>query len=70
MRNIILFSVVFSSAYSANILFLSLLPSPTHHVWNEAVAQALLMNGHNITLLGHEKTNLKLDNYTVLQIEG
>ncbi|KAK9745652.1 UDP-glucoronosyl and UDP-glucosyl transferase [Popillia japonica] len=62
--------VCLAYASAGNILFLSLLPAASHHVWNEAVVQALLSKGHNITLLGHERTHLKLDNYTVLEIEG
>ncbi|GJQ80788.1 hypothetical protein Trydic_g9379 [Trypoxylus dichotomus] len=56
--------------YGANILFLSLLPAVSHHVWNEAVIEALLAKGHSITLLSHVGTELELENYTVLEIEG
>lgn len=64
------FGLVLTGVSGANILFLSLLPAITHHVWNEAVVRVLLANGHNVTMLTHDATNLKQVNYTVLKIEG
>nr|XP_022906519.1 UDP-glucuronosyltransferase 1-9-like [Onthophagus taurus] len=57
------------SSSAANILFLTLLGAPSHHIWNEAIIGQLLKNGHNITLLGHDKPKIISSNYTVMYID-
>ncbi|XP_017778438.1 PREDICTED: UDP-glucuronosyltransferase 2B9-like [Nicrophorus vespilloides] len=60
----------FSATHCANILGVTSLISHSHHIWNEKLAEGLLKNGHNITLLSHDKAKIKHWNYTVIHLEG
>ncbi|KAK9745657.1 hypothetical protein QE152_g6684 [Popillia japonica] len=66
---VILSATVLNAALGANILFVTVLPSPSHHIWHETIVEGLLRNGHNVTLIGHGKPAIKSANYTMLQIE-
>lgn len=58
------------TAFSANILFISPLPSPSHHIWNRALAFGLVNKGHNVTLIGPDKDEKKPVNYHHIFLEG
>ncbi|XP_017778436.1 PREDICTED: UDP-glucuronosyltransferase 2B10-like [Nicrophorus vespilloides] len=60
----------FSATQCANILGVTSMISHSHHLWNEKLAEGLLKNGHNVTLLSHDKAKIKHMNYTVIQLEG
>lgn len=57
-KNVLLFvfcSLVFGSLIqnieTANILCLMGVPSPSHHIWNKSIMEALADRGHNLTIL-------------------
>lgn len=56
--------------FGANILYMDLLPSPSHHIWNKAIALELTSRGHNVTILTHHEVPSNIDNYTVVSLEG
>lgn len=43
--------VLFRDVYSDNILIASEMTSPSHKLWNFALAEALVQKGHNVTML-------------------
>ncbi|XP_071053670.1 uncharacterized protein [Onthophagus taurus] len=51
-----------------NILFVNLVPSPSHHIWNEALIEGLLSKNHNVTMIGFYPANIISNNYSILQI--
>lgn len=67
---VFVFAFTISSARSANILTIATLISPSHHIWNEAVFLGLVANGHNVTVLTHEKPSINVKNYTILHLNG
>nr|XP_022906517.1 UDP-glucuronosyltransferase 2B15-like [Onthophagus taurus] len=67
---IIILALAIPSTFCANILFVTLVSSRSHHKWNEALVQKLLEGGHQITLIGHEESDVQNENYTLFQIEG
>jgi glucuronosyltransferase len=55
----------------SNILFVSPVPSPSHHIWNRALAFGLVNKGHNVTLIGPDQDKVpKPANYTHILLEG
>lgn len=44
-----LISSVLKYSNGANILYLNDVASPSHHIWNSAIVNALAANGHNVT---------------------
>ncbi|KAJ8951901.1 hypothetical protein NQ318_019880 [Aromia moschata] len=58
-------------AFAANILFAYDLPSPSHHIWNYALAEGLMAKGHNVTMLGpFTDRGKRSDKYHPLVTEG
>lgn len=55
---------------AANILFIGLIQSVSHHIWEEQLIGGLVQKGHNITLLSYADPKLKLDNYNVIKFPG
>ncbi|KAG5685002.1 hypothetical protein PVAND_014205 [Polypedilum vanderplanki] len=51
LLGIFLFSLLMVATQSANILFTSELWSPSHHIFNSALARALAERGHNVTFV-------------------
>lgn len=43
--------ILFKCVNSANILYLVALPSPSHHIYNREIINALASRGHNVTVL-------------------
>ena len=37
--------------FSVNILYLNIVPSPSHFIWNRALIQKLATEGHNLTVI-------------------
>ncbi|KAJ3648850.1 hypothetical protein Zmor_020621 [Zophobas morio] len=59
------------SVLCANILYVSSIPSPSHHIWNGVLTMALVKRGHNVTLVDPDIDKLpKSDNYTHIFLEG
>lgn len=55
----------------ANILVADFMPSPSHQIWNYAIAEGLLERGHNITMLGQPSNKpIHHQNFHHLSIEG
>ncbi|GLV43378.1 UDP-glycosyltransferase family 36 member F1 [Carabus blaptoides fortunei] len=53
----------------ANILYISTLPSRSHHIWDHTLAMGLLERSHNITFFTHSP-EMKTTNFTPIVIEG
>lgn len=54
-----------------NILYINDLPSPSHHIWNYALAKGLIDRGHNITMASPDAfKNEKSDKYHPITFEG
>lgn len=68
--SILIHFIFAASVKCANILFVTPVASPSHHIWNEVLVSGLLENGHNITLIGHADAKITSKNYTVLKIAG
>lgn len=62
--------LLIGSSLSANILAVTTLASPSHHIWHKAYFLGLVEKKHNITVLGHDEEKDKVDNFTVLTLEG
>lgn len=56
--------------FGANILYMDTLFSPSHHIWNSAIALELTSRGHNVTILTHHEKPSEVTNYTVISLEG
>ncbi|KAJ8951902.1 hypothetical protein NQ318_019881 [Aromia moschata] len=64
-------SAVSTCAFAANILLAYDLPSPSHQIWNYALAEGLIAKGHNVTMLGPFTDRGKSsDKYHPLMVEG
>ncbi|RZC40275.1 UDP-glucuronosyltransferase 2B17-like, partial [Asbolus verrucosus] len=47
------------------------IPSPSHHIWNRALAFGLTNKGHNVTYIGPDEDEVpKPQNYTHILLEG
>ncbi|XP_065161652.1 UDP-glucosyltransferase 2-like [Atheta coriaria] len=62
--------ILLGRSEQANILMMATLMSHSHHFWNEAIAIGLVDKGHNVTVLSHDYTQIKRDNFTVITIDG
>lgn len=56
--------------YCGNILVISPLPSPSHHLWNKIISTELIRKGHNITMLSHDTEVKPISNFTVITMTG
>lgn len=56
------------SVESANILCLIALPSPSHHIWNRGIVNALASRGHNVTVLSPDFDKIAPKNVHYLKI--
>jgi glucuronosyltransferase len=54
---------------AANILFLHLVPSPSHHLWNRNLMQAVASRGHNITMISPDLETTAHPNMTFIHLE-
>ncbi|KAF2886449.1 hypothetical protein ILUMI_19724 [Ignelater luminosus] len=60
-----------NSVFSANILYVTPVASPSHHVWNRVLAFGLIERGHNVTMLTHDAEKDPLPkNFTIILLEG
>ncbi|XP_063915087.1 UDP-glucosyltransferase 2-like [Zophobas morio] len=50
-----LLALFIKSALSANILVVAPLPSPSHYIWNSALAYGLVNKNHNVTVVTSDK---------------
>ncbi|XP_063919413.1 UDP-glycosyltransferase UGT5-like [Zophobas morio] len=57
-------------AHGANILAITTLLSPSHHLFHDVYLLELAERGHNITLLGHDEDKHGHPNYTHIVMEG
>lgn len=68
---LLLVVLIIKNVLSANILYVSPIASPSHHIWNKALAFGLLEKGHNVTMITHETEKGPLPkNFTILTMEG
>ncbi|XP_055531921.1 UDP-glucosyltransferase 2-like [Wyeomyia smithii] len=69
--------VVFLSLYAVqlvpvlgtNILCLTPIPSPSHHIWNRAWMEALAARGHNLTIVSADVEKVAKPNMTYIHLE-
>ncbi|KAJ3663945.1 hypothetical protein Zmor_008158 [Zophobas morio] len=54
---------------SGNILYVSVAPTRSHHIWNRVLAFGLANKGHNVTHLTHDRDEVKPVNYTQIYVE-
>jgi glucuronosyltransferase len=61
--------LIASQSHSANILFIHGILSPSHHIWNSALARGLANRGHNVTFLSTDPPQSVTKNlhYVVLE---
>ncbi|XP_031329630.1 UDP-glucuronosyltransferase 3A2-like isoform X2 [Photinus pyralis] len=57
-------------ALSANILYIVPLGSPSHVIWNRALAVSLNDKGHNVTMVTHTEEKQKIKNFHTILLEG
>uniref|UniRef100_A0A182MA50 UDP-glycosyltransferases domain-containing protein n=1 Tax=Anopheles culicifacies TaxID=139723 RepID=A0A182MA50_9DIPT len=53
----------------ANILCLTPVPSPSHHIWNRVWIEALAARGHNLTVVSADIENKATPNITYIHLE-
>lgn len=74
MRSVCFISVtVLTFAWAANaknILFLAGLPSPSHHIWNREIVNALSAKEYNVTVLSTDVDSVKPSNVHYLLLNG
>lgn len=69
MKFILIFLIIFvKNVVPANILFISPLPSASHHIWNRSIMEGLVEKGHNLTVLTVEiERSYKNMNYILME---
>lgn len=70
MLKLFLFVFLVRCASCANILFVAGIPSPSHHIFNRALAFALADRGHNVTMIGNDEEKEVRKNFHFLLMEG
>ncbi|EFA05873.2 UDP-glucuronosyltransferase 2B31-like Protein [Tribolium castaneum] len=70
MYKVFIFCLSVKCVLSANILYVSPIPSPSHHIWNRALALGLVNKGHSVTLIGPDKDKVHPKNYSHIYMEG
>ncbi|KAF5282560.1 hypothetical protein FQA39_LY04967 [Lamprigera yunnana] len=66
---LVFFYILINSVFGANILYISPIPAPSHHIWNRALALGLNKQGHNVTILSHYDDKIAQINYTTILLE-
>ncbi|XP_052870636.1 UDP-glucosyltransferase 2-like [Anopheles cruzii] len=54
----------------ANILCLFAVPSPSHHIWNRVLVDALAANDHNLTVVSPDIEKIAKPNITYIHLEA
>jgi glucuronosyltransferase len=67
-----LFAVILiaSQGHCVNILYLHGILSPSHHIWNSALARGLANRGHNITFLSTDPQKSVVENVHYIDLEN
>lgn len=65
---ILVCSFHFVNVKCANILYLSPLASPSHHIWNRVIINALASRGHNVTVLSPDFDSIPPKNVHYLKV--
>ncbi|CAH1173993.1 unnamed protein product [Phaedon cochleariae] len=68
--SIILLLRAISSVSCANILLAEDLASPSHQIWNYAIADALVASGHNVTVIGPKTISTENRKFHYIPLEG
>ncbi|CAG9802034.1 unnamed protein product [Chironomus riparius] len=58
-----------SASLHSNILFLSGVPSPSHYIYNKALAEALALRGHNVTFVSPDVSNKVIQNFHYIHLD-
>lgn len=70
MLKILFLFILIKCVSSANILHVSGIPSPSHHIFNRVLAFALAEKGHNVTMLATDVEKESHQNLHVVVMEG
>jgi glucuronosyltransferase len=70
LRMFFIFCLINKFISGANILAITTLLSPSHHLFNDVYLFELAKRGHNVTLLGHDEDKHSHPNYTHIIMEG
>lgn len=70
MFKLLVIVIFVNCAFGANVLYVAPMASPSHYVWNRALALGLVAKGHNVTLIGPDLDKNKIQNYTTILLEG
>ncbi|KAK5648756.1 hypothetical protein RI129_003648 [Pyrocoelia pectoralis] len=62
--------LLLQTVLGANILHIAPVGSPSHHIWNRALAFGLIKKGHNVTMLSHFEEKEKFKNFHIILLEG
>ncbi|EDS25660.1 UDP-glucuronosyltransferase 2B20 [Culex quinquefasciatus] len=60
---------IVSVAFGANILCLFGVASPSHHIWNRAIVDALAAKGHNLTIVSPDVEKNTVENIHYIELE-
>lgn len=55
--------------HGSNVLFINTVPSPSHHIFNSALAYALAEKGHNVTMITPDRSK-EAPNMHIILFEG
>ena len=69
LSKFVLLSCLVYNSYSANILYLAHIASPSHGIWNTAFIDGLVKSGHNVTEIAVFNNNKTNENYNKIYLE-
>ncbi|XP_050095367.1 UDP-glucosyltransferase 2-like [Anopheles aquasalis] len=67
--SIYLLLTLLGTVQAANILCLTPVPSPSHHIWNRVWIEALAARGHNLTVVSADVERKQTANITYIHLE-
>ncbi|CAG9807568.1 unnamed protein product [Chironomus riparius] len=70
VKQIFLVFFIVGQGYCANVLYLHGVLSPSHHIWNRALAKGLADSGHNVTFLSTDEPKGEVKNLHYIVLEG
>jgi glucuronosyltransferase len=74
MKSSLIFGLVIASliqfSQGSNILFISALPSPSHHILKRVLALGLANKGHNVTFLSADQSDKIVNNLHYIHLDG
>lgn len=62
--------VIIKISSAKNLLFLNGMASPSHHIWNRSVMEAMAKRGYNLTIISPDIDKKPLDNMHYIHLEN